>query len=63
MSYIASLDQSTTSTKFSVFSIEGALIAKHLIEHEQICKAEGWLEHDPLEIIKNVKVCIDGAVE
>ncbi len=63
MSYIASLDQSTTSTKFSVFSIDGVLIAKHLIEHEQICKAEGWLEHNPLQIINNVKECINGAVE
>lgn len=63
MSYIASLDQSTTSTKFSVFSTDGGLIAKHLIEHEQICKAEGWLEHNPLQIINNVRDCISGAVE
>jgi glycerol kinase len=63
MSFLASLDQSTTSTKFSIFTPEGELVAKHLLEHKQITPAEGLLEHDPLEIIENVRRCIEGAVE
>jgi glycerol kinase len=63
MSFVASLDQSTTSTKFSIFTPQGELVAKHLREHTQITPAEGWLEHDPVEIIENVRLCIAGAVE
>lgn len=48
MAYLASLDQSTTSTKFSIFSQAGQLLAKEVIEHKQICPQEGLLEHDPL---------------
>lgn len=51
MSILASLDQSTTSTKFSLFTPDGQLLAKHIKEHIQITPAEGLLEHDPLEII------------
>lgn len=63
MSFIASVDQSTTSTKCCIYSPKGHLLAKHLLEHTQITPKEGWLEHDPLEIITNVRKCITGAVE
>jgi glycerol kinase len=63
MAYLASLDQSTTSTKFSIFSGRGELIAKEVIEHKQICPREGLLEHDPLEIIANTQLCISRTVE
>ncbi len=33
--YVASIDQSTTSTKFSVFSTSGKLIDQEVIEHKQ----------------------------
>lgn len=42
-SYVASLDQSTTSTKFSIFRSDGKLIDKEVLEHRQICPAEGLL--------------------
>lgn len=47
MSFVASLDQSTTSTKFSIFTPHGQLLAKHITEHTQITPAQGWLEHNP----------------
>lgn len=31
MTFVASLDQSTTSTKFTIYSSEGELVGKHLI--------------------------------
>lgn len=45
--YVASIDQSTTSTKFSVFRLNGELVEQTILEHKQIVPKEGWLEHDP----------------
>lgn len=46
--YVASIDQSTTATKFSVFEINGKLVDKEVIQHRQITPHDGWLEHDPI---------------
>ena len=55
MAYLGSIDQSTTSTKFSLFRPNGQLVDQEIIEHAQICPKEGWLEHDPQEIIVNIR--------
>jgi glycerol kinase len=34
--YVASIDQSTTSTKFSVFRTNGSLVEQTILEHKQI---------------------------
>jgi len=62
MYYLSSIDQSTTSTKFSVFRPDGVTVAKEIIEHKQICVADGLLEHDPQEIISNVYECINRVI-
>jgi len=41
--YVASIDQSTTSTKFSVFETNGKLVDKEVILHNQITPQDGWL--------------------
>lgn len=61
-SYVASLDQSTTSTKLSIYKSNGTLIAKENISHTQICPHEGFLEHNPMEILNNVHLAIDSIV-
>jgi glycerol kinase len=48
--YIGSIDQGTTSTRFSIFDNNGNIIAKHQLEHHQIYPHPGSVEHDPLEI-------------
>lgn len=53
-SYIGSLDQSTTGTKFSVYKFDGRLVDQEIIPHQQISHKEGWLEHNPNEIYENV---------
>lgn len=63
MSYLASLDQSTTSTKCSIYRENGEIISQSIIEHTQICHQEGYLEHNPLEIIKNVHLTISNALK
>jgi len=63
MQYLTSLDQSTTSTKFSIFNTNGKLLSQSIIEHEQFTPQEGWLEHDPKEIANNIHEAIRQAVE
>jgi glycerol kinase len=33
------------------------------MEHTQIYPEPGWVEHDPLEIWKNVEICMEKALE
>lgn len=52
--YILSIDQSTQGTKALLFSDEGTLLAMRDRPHRQIVNDQGWVEHDPEEIIANV---------
>jgi glycerol kinase len=58
--YILAVDQSTSGTKAMVVDSKGEILAKSSKEHKQYYPEPGWVEHDPLEIYKNVKkVLID----
>ncbi len=48
--FIAAIDQGTTSTRCMIFDHQGAEVARHQLEHEQILPRAGWVEHDPIEI-------------
>jgi glycerol kinase len=48
--FIAAIDQGTTSTRCMIFDHDGAAVARHQLEHEQILPRAGWVEHDPVEI-------------
>jgi len=48
--FIAAIDQGTTSTRCIIFDHDGAEVARHQLEHEQILPRAGWVEHDPVEI-------------
>ncbi|KAK2741056.1 Glycerol kinase [Myotisia sp. PD_48] len=61
-SFVGSIDQGTTSTRFLIFDQEGDIVASHQLEFKQIYPHPGWHEHDPNEIIESVTKCIDGAV-
>ena len=50
---ILSIDQSTSATKGLVWAIDGALIGRADIPHKQITNPQGWVEHDPQEILAN----------
>lgn len=52
-SYVGTLDQGTTSTRFILFNSEGKITASHQIEHQQYYPQPGFVEHDPLEIMDN----------
>jgi len=49
-SYIAAIDQGTTSSRFIVFDRSGRIVSTAQREHQQIYPKPGWVEHDPEEI-------------
>ncbi len=49
-SYIAAIDQGTTSTRCIVFNQSGNIISVAQREHRQIYPRPGWVEHDAEEI-------------
>ena len=56
MRYVAAIDQGTTSSRFMVFDMGGNIVASAQKEHQQIFPQPGWVEHDPEEIVANVKL-------
>ena len=48
--YIMALDQGTTSSRAILFDRAGAPVATAQKEFRQIYPAEGWVEHDPMEL-------------
>lgn len=61
--YIAAIDQGTTSTRFIVFDRAGRIIASAQEEHKQIYPKPGWVEHDPEEIWQRTQNVIAGAMQ
>jgi glycerol kinase len=51
--YVAAIDQGTTSTRCIVFNRQGQIVSVAQKEHQQIYPQPGWVEHDPEEIWKN----------
>ena len=58
--YILAVDQSTQGTKGLIFDRTGQLAARADRPHRQIIDANGFVEHDPMEILNNTyAVCED----
>ena len=53
--YIAAIDQGTTSSRCMLFDAAGAIVSVAQKEHRQIYPRPGWVEHDALEIWRNVE--------
>ncbi|QIZ34608.1 glycerol kinase GlpK [Saccharopolyspora sp. ASAGF58] len=57
-SYVAAIDQGTTSTRCMIFDHSGRVVTVDQMEHRQIFPKAGWVEHDPNEIWQNTRqVC------
>ena len=54
-SYILAIDQGTTSTRAILFDGEASPLASHAIALRQIYPANGWVEHDAVEIWQSGK--------
>ncbi len=61
-SYVAAIDQGTTSTRVILFDADGQIKALARREHEQIHPAAGWVEHDAREVWQRTRETIDGAL-
>jgi len=61
-SYVAAVDQGTTSTRTMIFDHSGRVVASDQKEHEQIFPRAGWVEHNAEEIWENTRTVTAGAL-
>ncbi|WP_290053514.1 glycerol kinase GlpK [Amycolatopsis solani] len=61
-SYVAAIDQGTTSTRCMIFNHEGRVVSVDQREHEQIFPKAGWVEHNAEEIWENTRRVVAGAL-
>ncbi len=62
MTFIAALDQGTTSTRCAIVDSAGTVVASAQYEHKQIMPRQGWVEHNAREIWNNVRRAITAAM-
>jgi glycerol kinase len=60
--HIMAIDQGTTSSRAIIFDRSGTIVSSGQQEHEQIFPHAGWVEHDPVEIWRNVREVIGRAL-
>ncbi|MBC2864642.1 glycerol kinase GlpK [Streptomyces mexicanus] len=60
--YVMSIDQGTTSTRCILFDRRGRLCAVAQREHQQYFPRPGWVEHDAVEIWRNVRRIVPEAM-
>ena len=63
MRYILGIDQSTQGTKAVLFDEMGRVAAEGRRKHRQIITAEGYIEHDPAEIMTQTAAAVRDALE
>ncbi|KAL2936200.1 Glycerol kinase [Bienertia sinuspersici] len=61
--FIGSIDQGTTSTRFIIYDGSAKTVGSHQIEFTQFFPVAGWVEHDPMEILESVRICIAKALD
>ncbi|NIO06530.1 MAG: glycerol kinase GlpK [Deltaproteobacteria bacterium] len=50
--FVAAIDQGTTSTRFMIFDHSSRVVGSAQLEHKQVYPKPGWVEHDPMEILR-----------
>ena len=61
--YVAALDQGTTSSRAILFNNRGGIVARAQYPFRQIYPQPGWVEHDPMEIWATEKRALMEAVD
>lgn len=61
--YFLGLDQGTTGTTVMIFDENWNKVSRGYKEHTQYYPKPGWVEHDPMEIWKNILETIDMATK
>ncbi|MFF5989974.1 glycerol kinase GlpK [Prauserella flavalba] len=62
MTFVAAIDQGTTSTRCILFDDSGTPVASAQREHAQLLPRPGWVEHDPREIWANTREVVGEAL-
>ncbi|MEU6811627.1 glycerol kinase GlpK [Streptomyces sp. NPDC046831] len=60
--YVMSIDQGTTSTRCILFDHSGRLVSVAQREHQQCFPRPGWVEHDAVEIWRNLRRIVPEAL-
>ena len=60
--YVVAIDQGTTSTRAIIFDAKGTIEATSQLEHRQIFPKPGWVEHDPVEILRHTRRVLADAI-
>ncbi|OEU96447.1 glycerol kinase GlpK [Streptomyces oceani] len=61
-SYVAAIDQGTTSSRCIIFDQNGEIVAVDQREHRQMFPKPGWVEHDATELWSKVQAVVAGAL-
>ena len=61
--YIAALDQGTTTSRAILFNSRGEIVSKAQYPFRQIFPQPGWVEHDPMEIWATTARALSEAVD
>lgn len=61
--YVAALDQGTTSSRAILFNHAGEIVSRAQHPFRQIYPRPGWVEHDPMEILATEKRALAEAVD
>ena len=61
--YLLSIDQGTTSSRALILDINGNIISQKNYEFKQFFPNDGWVEHDPLEILKTTQDAINFVIK
>jgi glycerol kinase len=61
--FIMSIDQGTTGTRVILFDHDGEVRGSSYQEIKQFYPEPGWVEHDPVEIIKTVNDCSEDVLK
>ncbi|WP_168122364.1 glycerol kinase GlpK [Paenibacillus sp. HB172176] len=62
-SWLLTIDQSTSGTKALVITGGGRILSSSAMAHKQYYPSPGWVEHDAVEIYRNVLECAGEAVD
>ncbi len=58
---VAAIDQGTTSTRVLVAGMDGRIEIACAVTHQQNHPHAGWVEHDPEELLANIRHCLKAA--
>ncbi|CAK9822983.1 Glycerol kinase 3 [Anthophora retusa] len=60
---VGAIDEGTSSARFLVFAADTAeVLTYHQVSISQSCPKEGWVEQDPMEILRAVRECLHQTV-